>query len=185
MFFWSLNNDEDILKTERLYKRYFQTLFFYANRILEDSYMAEDAVQQTFIRVIKHLEKIDENNESDTKKFLIIICRNISYNILEKEKKITYFPDFEELYEKDEKNLHISAEDESIFRADRNELIEKIQALSFPYNDILFLKYHFGYSYKEIKKLLNIPEQNLRKLAERGKKMIRSNLIKSEKEWHK
>ena len=52
--------DEDKNKLEQLYTTYKQTMFYSANRILKDEYLAEDVVHQAFLRIIDNLDKINE-----------------------------------------------------------------------------------------------------------------------------
>ena len=68
---------EDKRKFERLYIAYKQTMYYVANRILKDSYAAEDAVHQAFLRIINHLEKIDESDCRKTKAFLVVVTEHI------------------------------------------------------------------------------------------------------------
>ena len=62
MLFLFVENENDRNKTERLYKQYKYLIFSEANKILQDKHLAEDAVHQSFIKIINNLHKIDENN---------------------------------------------------------------------------------------------------------------------------
>ena len=54
------NGPEAPDKFEELYRAYRQLLFYVANQILHDSYQAEDAVHQSFIKVFENIHKIGE-----------------------------------------------------------------------------------------------------------------------------
>ncbi len=84
MFSMWAKDDKDQLKVERLYKKYSNIMFSEANKILQDKQLAEDAVQQSFIKIISNLHKIDENNCPQTKNFLVIICINVAKSICKK-----------------------------------------------------------------------------------------------------
>lgn len=77
-------NDSHIIR--KLYEKYSKFMFKIALDILKDNYSAEDAVQQSLIRIIENIDKIDESNEKRTRNFIGIIVRNISINIYNKNK---------------------------------------------------------------------------------------------------
>ena len=88
LLFFAIENQNDRSKTERLYYTYKPVMVGVAYNILKDKYLAEDAVHQSFIRVINNLQKIDENDCHKTKGFLVIICRNVSYDIYKQDKNM-------------------------------------------------------------------------------------------------
>ena len=51
-------NDSHIIR--KLYEKYSKFMFKIALDILKDNYSAEDAVQQSLIRIIENIDKIDE-----------------------------------------------------------------------------------------------------------------------------
>lgn len=48
-------------------------MFYVANQILQDEFLAEDAVHKAFIKIYDSLHKIDENNCRKTRSFLVIV----------------------------------------------------------------------------------------------------------------
>ncbi|MVB10008.1 hypothetical protein CAFE_06790 [Caprobacter fermentans] len=86
IFFLSmLETDEDKNKFTLLYEKYRKLLFYVANQILKDDYLSEDAVHQTFLKIIDNLEKISEVDCHKTKSYLHHIllssATNIYYNL--------------------------------------------------------------------------------------------------------
>ena len=63
-----------------------------AIRILNDEHLAQDAVQEAFIRIVKNLDKINEVNCNRTRAFIVIIIRNASIDIYRSRKKQSSFP---------------------------------------------------------------------------------------------
>lgn len=155
------------IKIEALFLQYNRFLYSIAYKILNEHQLAQDAVQMTFVKVIDNIKAIDEQNSSKTKAFMVIICRNIAINLYNKRKfnpslmldeidnsipDYSYNPDYQ----------IISLESLA-------ELKTKIKMLYQPYADIIALKYIFGYSEKEITKILDITEQNVRVRLHRAK----------------
>lgn len=62
-------------KTERLYNRYANLMFKVALDLTKDKQMAEDALQHTFVKVIKIVDKINEDNIKETGGLLILMCK--------------------------------------------------------------------------------------------------------------
>ena len=61
-----IDTQEERDKFERLFHQYERCLKYTAQNILFDEHLAEDAVQETFIRIISCLDKIDESDEHNT-----------------------------------------------------------------------------------------------------------------------
>lgn len=82
-----INDEAEKTKFEMIYYAHRHAMLYTANSVLRDQILAEDAVQEAFLRVIKHLHRIDETDSHKTKTFLVIIVRNISINMYNKRKK--------------------------------------------------------------------------------------------------
>lgn len=85
-----IETEEDKSKFERIYNNYRQTMYYAAYHILKNEHTAEDIVHQAFLRVIDHLDKIDENNCHKTKAFLVVITEHLAIDYYRKTKKSQY-----------------------------------------------------------------------------------------------
>ena len=75
------------LKCEYIYNQYHNAIFRYALGLLHDVHLAEDIMQETFLRLLKS-------------SWLYKVARNLCYDILRKKKKeITYQNDLENQYD--------------------------------------------------------------------------------------
>lgn len=83
-FFSILESDADRQVFAALYVQYHTKLESIAIRILKNQSDAEDAVQNTFIQVIRHFEKINQIPCEDLLFWLISIVKNEAYMILRK-----------------------------------------------------------------------------------------------------
>ncbi len=155
----ALIEDEEKSKFEEIYIKYKQTMFYIANKILRDEYLAEDAVHQAFLRIIDNLDKINEINCHKSKAFIVIIVQNISIDFYRKRKREANIS-FEGI------EYAIGSQDESF---DLNEIEEAILKLPVNYSSVFRLKYSLGYTNLEISEILNINEANVRKRISRGK----------------
>lgn len=155
--------EEDRDKFELIYKKYNKIMFYIAKGVLQNDHNAEDAVSLSFIKIIKHLDKINEINCNKTKGLIVIIVKNTSIDLYRKIKKENEnVHNIEEKYELCE-NIEIEVE---------NSVQEAILKLPQKYRDVFFLKYCHQLEYDEIGRVLDIKESTIRSLISRGKKKL-------------
>lgn len=177
MIFMIIENENDRLKAESLYYKYRKLLMHIAKNILYDNNLAEDAIHETFVRVIKNLHKIDENNCPRTKNFLVIICRNVSLTMYNKK---TYLNKSENLVEDVtyEELSYSCPENITINKEIREEIAKEIEKLDTIYSDVVIFKYDYGYSREEIAEALGINVETVKKRLARAMAKIKKNLEK-------
>ncbi len=169
-----IDEESNRTKFEQLYLEYRQTMFYVASSILRDEHLAEDAVHKAFIKIIDHLEKINEIKCHKTKGFLVIIVKNISTNMYNKRKKENVVPIGEI---SNFSNQALAFDEKLLEDYEYSNLVKKILKLPPNYSNILMLKYGHGYSDDEIANILDISKVNVRKRAERAKKVLMEHLI--------
>ena len=81
-----LDTPEEKDKFTELYEHYQHFCWYIANGILGDVQLAEDAVQDTFLALVRHLDKVEAVESPRTKKFLLTIVKSKAIDILRKEK---------------------------------------------------------------------------------------------------
>ena len=85
LFLILIDDECDKARFADFYDRYKTLMFYVAKGILKDDCLAEDAVQEAFLRVAKNFHKINEVSCPQTRNFAVIITRNISLNMLKKK----------------------------------------------------------------------------------------------------
>lgn len=174
-----IDSEDDRAKFESLYSQYRQIMFYEANRILRDEFMAEDAVHMAFLKILNNLSKINLKNCHKTRSFLVIIVRNVSINIYNSIKGREYM----ELYDSRLADMSVKGpEYENIDSEDYNNLVQNILKLGSKYSDILFLKYNYSYTNHEISAMLGISEEVVRKRLERARTKLMEQLKEGAKE---
>lgn len=154
-------------------------MFYVANQILKDNFLAEDAVHDSFVKIIENLDKIQDVDCHKTNRFIVIIVKNHAINIYNKRKrrlnipldkvKDMIFKDFEDtVFENMENN---NFEELSII----GKAIVQLPAI---YRDVIALKFLHELTNQEIATLLNINEATVRKRIERAKQRIQVLLEK-------
>lgn len=161
-------------KLEHLYLTYRQIMFRTANCILRDEALAEDAVQQAFLRIMDHLHKISSVECPQTKSFVVIIVKNIAINYYNSRKKKAS-SSLDELEDWTADTGFTPAE-----AAESNDgyerLVRMIHTLPENYQSVLMLRYDNGYSTAEIARMLGLTEENVKKRLQRAKKKLEEEL---------
>lgn len=173
-----LDDPEDQRKFEALYNSYKQMMYYSAYRVLNNVDDAEDAVHQAFLRVINHMDDIDENDPHRTKSYLSIITQNIAIDIYRRKKR--------------EWARNVSFEENELFIEDPsgqnfedlrepvgNRLAEAIAKLPAQYAEVIRLTYAHGYSSDKVGELLGISSDNVRQRLVRARKKL-AELLGSE-----
>lgn len=168
IFFLSmLETDEDKTKFTLLYEKYRKLMFYIANQILKDDYLSEDAVEQTFVKIIENLDNISDVDCHKTKSYIVIMVRNCAINLYRQRKN-------HPMVSLDES---IELADDWRFEIDGMDVLTKaVVKLSVIYRDIYTLKYVQELSNGEIAKILGISEPTVRKRLERTKEKIQQFL---------
>lgn len=165
-----LDSDEDKSRFEVLYNLYRQSMYAIAYGILHNEFDAEDAVHESFLKIANHFEKIEEIKCPKTKAFIVIIVKNTSIDIYNRNKKTaenTIFID-------DMCNRVI---DEKAFEdIDYQLLLNKIDELPETFKDILYLRYVNGFFVEDTARLLNISVDAAYKRIQRAKIILNDKL---------
>lgn len=168
---------------ELLYQTYKKLMHWVANDILQDKALAEDAVHEAFVRIIKNFHKIDNILCSETKNYVVIIVRNVALS-LRKDRKNRLDDNLfcsegkycAEGQSEDELNSILEnisyGFDETTDELFKKELISKILLLPESLKEILLLYGYFGYSIKEIAISLNISEDAAYKRLQRARNKL-------------
>ncbi len=174
-----IDTEEDKTKFELIYEQYGKLMFYIANQILKDNFLAEDAVHDSFIKIIENLDRIQDVNCHKTKSFIVIIVKNHSINMYNNRKRKfcvsldevqhILFKDF------DDSVLENSNENNINNLGDIGKAIVQVPAM---YKDVMILKFVHELANKEIAALLNINEATVRKRIERAKQKIQASLEK-------
>ena len=189
MFLAIIENNDDRLKVEKLYNTYRATMLYTANSILHDQYLAEDTVHQSFLRIIKNLHKINENDPKKVKSFLVIICRRVSFDLYNERKRMLestkYIDNVNEqigniLESDDELPLDVIIREESL-----DILLYKIKSVHSDYADIFLLRHYHDLSIADIADLLRITQNNVTVRLHRAKNMLRKLMEEVATEYEK
>lgn len=152
----------------QLYDMYCQAMFTIALRYVKDSFIAEDMMQDAFIKVFKNIKNFKGEVAIGAWIKKIVINQCIDYL---KKKKI-------ELVSIEEKELTIADNNDWTVKEDVNIDIvtSAINSLPEKYKVVLNLYLIEGFDHQEIAEVLNITEVTSRSQLMRGKNKLKGQL---------
>ena len=140
-------------------------------QILHSHSDAEEAVSQTFLKIISHIEKISKLPCPEIAPYCVVIVKNESANILRKRKKI--IPMDEVQTDKSSSN-YSELENEWAQNISKKDLLFAIEKLSDEEKYLVHLRYANEMSFKEIAALLGVSEETAKKRGYRILKKLRA-----------
>lgn len=152
----------------QLYNLYCKGMFVVSYRYVKDKCIAEDVMQDAFIKAFKNIDKY--KNEVAFGAWLKRIVINQSIDHL-KKKKLELVSINEEITANIQVDNWQIESDISV-----EGIVEKINSLKDKYRLVLSLYLLEGYDHQEISQVLNITENTSRTHLLRGKKMLKEQL---------
>lgn len=173
IFLMMIDTPEEKRKFVILYEKYRYLMQKVATDVLQDCFLAEDAVHNAFMHLAKNVSKVDDIESVATKRYLITITKNAAIDIYRKRRIHM------------QKEIHIDelTEDVQLSYAEtdvENSVLEVLKNLPVKYRDIFLLKYSANLENSEIAKLCGIQEGAVRQRIARGKVLIEEELRRLE-----
>ena len=85
MYLSILDTQDEKEKFTEVYEQYQHFCWYVANQMLGDDHLAEDAVQETFLALTRHMDKIEDVHSDRARNFLATIVRSKAVDILRKK----------------------------------------------------------------------------------------------------
>jgi RNA polymerase sigma-70 factor (ECF subfamily) len=162
-------------KLEEVFLRYGKVMLYSANKMLGDMSLAEDAVQNVFLTIAKHPDRVLSIPIDDLKPYLIVVCENAARKIYKAHHKFQEIPLEEaELFDSDKSDK----EDLTLERISLTNILNMPQMTS-QFRDVIILKYYYDMDTRSIAKALNISGSNVRARLTRARNLI-FELLKNE-----
>jgi RNA polymerase sigma-70 factor, ECF subfamily len=163
----------DLFAFEQIIFEFEKPLWNYLVRLSGSRDDAEDLIQETFVKVYKHIKTIDSSK--NIKSWIYTIATNTAYDYLRKRKREALV-ELDEEYETNVENTayySVSVE-ENIENKDVSAAIDRLDVL---YKGPILLYYKDGFSYEEIAEMLSIPINTLKTRLSRAKKQLATLLV--------
>ena len=162
----------DTLALSKLLEKNFSFLVKYLMKITLHPQIAEDLTQET---MMKSIEKIQlYNGKSKFSSWLITIATNLYIDQQRKKKRETKWVEQEQALRK--MKWHVANQNE-----EWTDVLDVLAQIDDKIRMSIVLKHYYGYSYKEIGKMMGIAEGTVKSRVSNGLKMVRKELAEHEK----
>ena len=128
---------------------------------MKNQHDAEDAVQNAFMQIIRHFEKIDEIPCEKLPFWIVCIVKNEAVTILRKNQRTVQLENWDSF----------AADAESV--TDYLELVQLFSRLPETYRAVLEMRLLLGYTGKEIARHLALSESAVNTRIFRGRALLR------------
>ena len=165
-----VDTPEEKRKFVILYENYRYLMLKVAVDILHDYQLAEDAVQEAFVRVAKHMENVGQPEETATKRYLITITKHAAIDLYRRRNRLQSREIYmDELPEETGQLTYMAPEEE-------HGVLDILKNLPPKYRDIFLLKYSAHLENREIARICGLREGTIRQRIARGKRLIEKEL---------
>lgn len=170
-FLWQAFQQGDRESFAKIYHRYFNNLFEYGARIIEDRELVKDCIHDLFIKLWSN--KLNLGTVVNVRSYLLVSLRGTIYNRIQRNSKHRS----QEIQEDQNFELAFSVENELIRREELNahaqELLKTINQLTTRQKEFIYLRYFEDLNYDEIAVMLNISTKATYKLSARSLESLR------------
>jgi RNA polymerase sigma factor (sigma-70 family) len=145
-------NQKNIIEFTILFNRYKKKIYNYVLKMTSDSMLAEDVVQNVFLKLYKNLDRI--HNKERINFWLITTARNEMYSHFRsvKRKVDDHQTDLEDV----DIVSPVSMEYEFDIRELKEMILKELDTLPEEQKEVFILKEYTGMNYKEIADVMNI-----------------------------
>jgi RNA polymerase sigma-70 factor (ECF subfamily) len=162
-------DEESYDKIKKIYEEYRSLMLHIAKTILKDHALAEDAVSDSIIKLIRHIHKIENVSSAQTRSFVVVIVRNTAIDIYN---KLAHEGNLE--FEAEELSDNSQAISDSIISKEGYKLIvDIIKSLPDTLRDVAVLSLIHDLSNKEIADITGVSYDTIRKRLSRAKRTIK------------
>lgn len=172
---WNSFLEGNDVSLEKIYRMYFDELYQYGNKWLNDQTFTEDVIQDLFIKLIRTRRNLSQT--SSIKYYLFRAFRSLALDKLKAVKKIIQMDD------SNEKIFHIELTpehkliDKQHYQIIKEKLDAAISNLTPRQREVLFLRYNKGFSYPEIAEMMELTTKGAYKLMARAVDALKGVMV--------
>ena len=172
MYTTLLETAEQKDKLTYIYENYAGMMYHVAFGVVGEHYLAEDAVHETFLRLLCLIDDVEIGDPQKLKHYLTVLTHSISVDTVRKPNKVKPISDDELI------NLSVTEnepEDVALNELVLEKLVNFVKMMEEKYRTPLNLRW-MGYSIQEIAEMMEITPQNAKVRLHRARQMILKEL---------
>jgi len=171
---WDAFLKGDDKSLEIIYQRYFDELYNYGNKWLNDITLTEDSIQDLFVKLLRTRQNL--SSTTSIKYYLFRAFRSIVLDKLKKKNKTAYIDEAgRSLFV-----FELSPEKKMIMQEEMNSLQQRLSvaldALTPRQREAIFLRYIEEFSYEQVADMMNLSAKGAYKLMARAIDALKDHL---------
>lgn len=159
-----------------LFKRYSGAMLGIAMRYSNNKTEAEDALQEAFIKIYKHIVKFEGRRDGSLTNWIKTIVVNTTLSLNKKNKKHHYTEDIETVIIKNQSIEEVINDSTDL----QQKIILALNQLPVGYRTVFNLYVIEGYTHQEIAEILSISENTSKSQLSKARKFLRKILDQNE-----
>ncbi|MDC3414521.1 RNA polymerase sigma factor [Aquibacillus sp. 3ASR75-11] len=162
-----------------IYEKFYHRVFCTSMNVIRNRHLAEDVVQETFMKAYKNIDKLNDNSKIGA--WLSTIASRTAIDMLRREKRRPCLPLEEITFSMDEDLLPLcTVESEIELLSMKEEMNEKMLQLSPKLQTVFSLKFISQLTDDEIANQLNITTSTVKTRIFRARKIVKDQWIRTE-----
>lgn len=166
-------SESDKRLVEQLYDKYQRLMLYIANQLLGDFALAEDAVSESLIKIIRHREKLRDVSSHQIRPYIVNIVRTTSLNLIKQRASCSHV--LEDILEEVPDNS-ICVLDDFVTQEGYDALVKAFRSLPDTLKDVAYLYLVHELSHEEISQMLRISVSASKKRLSRARMVIKKFL---------
>ncbi|MBQ3517229.1 MAG: sigma-70 family RNA polymerase sigma factor [Lachnospiraceae bacterium] len=175
IFVMVVETEEDKSKLEIIVQQYGRLMYKIALDVVKNHHDVQDILQDAFEKIAKNLSHVGDPYDKTTRNYIAVITKNTALDLYRKKKRMwNKEVDIDGLARNQIPRVYIQTVEEQ----EKAFVVDAINSLPYKYRVVLSLKFTEKRSIKEISKMLNISETNVKQRIFRAKGMLKEELQK-------
>jgi RNA polymerase sigma-70 factor (ECF subfamily) len=161
---------------EELYTMYSRKMHYIAFCIIRDRHIAEDIVQEAFIKAFKKSESIEDTSKIGA--WLAAITARTAIDFFRGDKRRFWVSaDLAFIDHIQQSSIQLTTEDQVEIRLFKEELNSIVSHLSSEYREVLVLRLQYGLKEKEIASVLQLKSATVKTRLHRARKQLKQTFL--------
>lgn len=157
---------------EAIYENIGGRMLSVAFSVLKDRYLAEDVVQDSFLKIAKNAHRFKQDTNGIA--WVCKIVRNTALDYLKREKKITKV-NIDDCFD-------LGAADVGLDRSENAIILENaLKKLSSDQRTVVYYRYYLDYTVRDIAKETGIPKSTVMRLIQSAEENLKKILLERDK----
>lgn len=172
-----IEEKQDKNRFEELYYAYKDLMYSVAYSLVKNAESAEDCVQEAFLYIAKHFDRIDDIRSNRTRNYVATIVRGLAMKQFNKSAKISTFEETD--FQQEPASVQ-NLEEDYLTKCKVEQLRSAINQLDEIYRIPLYMKAIYDMKSSEIAKLLGVSDDTVRRRIYLARKKIKEIMEKEE-----